>query len=208
MIELIQEQLGVYLANSNNFLNLPYVNINLLHNPVEYHKTKSYDSLFPPFFTFGNYNDTNNRKVVLLSIEPQKKIRVKENNIDLKCDFFLQLYALRNLTIDNVLDGNVYQNATLNETPYINYQLDYFNYFPALFYNQGYNFYPDAYNHSYWRYIAHIAKGYLNLPGFFNNRPIRNNGWQTLSNGLIELPIFPMSAPQHPIVEFNESISE
>ncbi len=204
----IQNQLNLYEGNPLGYSNLPYVPEVNLNQPLIYHQTRNlFDAYFPPLHTLGNYDTKKNKKLVLLSLEPHKKVRIHNDNIDLSCDFLLQVYALKNLTINNVLDANAYRQQNLNHQLYMDYQLDYFNTFPALFRNQGMDLYPDAYNHTYWRYIAHIAKGYLNLPGFLNNEPIRENGWQSLSDGLIELPIFPMSAPNHPNVGFNASIA-
>jgi hypothetical protein len=209
MENLIKNYLQQYLENPIDFLGLPYVNLDLLNNPIIYHTSNDYDAYFPPLFTLGNYKNGNKRKVVLLSLEPLKKIKtIDDDHLDVNYDFFLQIYFLKNLNRNNVLNRNDYLKLNINLNNYLNYQLNYFETFPNLFLNQGNPLYRDAYDHSYWRYIAHLAKGFLGDDGFYNDLPIRTNGWSSLSDGLIELPIFPMSSPRHPRVLFNKELSE
>ena len=126
MQELIQEQLQQYLARPSNFLSLPYVDINLIDNPINYHTNNNYDAYFPPFFTLGNYTNENKKKVILLSLEPHKKVRlIDQNNLDLDFDFFLQSYFLKNINRTNILNGADYIASNINITNYLNYQLDY-----------------------------------------------------------------------------------
>lgn len=204
--ELIESELENWKSNPVEYLGLPYTPEDALSDPVQYHNNRNYDAFFPPLFTFGNFDKYASNKVVLLSLEPHKKGAIRNGQLDLDGDFFTQARLLRGLNRDQILTD--YRSTDINHSAWRNYQLNYFDYFPSLFRDSGNDRYPDAYNHSYWRYIAHLTKGALGEDGFNGDVPLRDNGWETLSKGLIEFPVFPMVAKSHPGVNFNDRIRE
>jgi hypothetical protein len=85
----------------------------------------------------------------------------------------------------------------LNLENYYNYQLNYFNIFPQIV---GVESPHSIGSNRYWRYIDCLANGYL------GNNNLRSQDWNSLINSVIDIPIIPLWARQHPGFQINNSI--
>jgi hypothetical protein len=100
-------------------------------------------------------------------------------------------------TAENYIINDLYGSHQLRLQEYINYQINYFDVFPAILeinspYAVGGN--------RYWRYIDHLANGYS------RNINFRSANWATLRDCIIDIPIVPLWARSHPNLNLNYNL--
>ena len=171
-------------GRSDTYLNLNVIPFNNLLDGT-YNTSNGYDLLLPPLQVLGNLDEVSSNKLMIISLEPLKTSRdlniQNEYFYDIGNENYLEIFGLHPLNLEN----------------YYNYQLNYFNIFPQIVgvespHSRGSNI--------YWRYIDCLANGYL------GNNNLRSQDWNSLINSVIDIPIIPLWAKQHPGFQINNSI--
>lgn len=166
-----------------------YLNLNVIpyENLIDgnYNNLNGYDLLLPPLQVLGNIDEFSANKLIIISLEPLKTSRdlniQNEYFFGISNENYLEIFGLHPLILEN----------------YYSYQFNYFNIFPQII---GASSPHSRGSNKYWRYIDCLANGYL------GNNNLRSNDWSSLINSVIDIPIIPLWAKNHPGFQINNSI--
>lgn len=182
------------------YLNLPCIPFHLLDTPADYHTTNLFDHLFPPLQILGSFDrihatgdiqfEITNTKILLISLEPLKRL----------ADFFIQYsFFFEGVPLGFGRNSVGYGIHLVNQNNYLNYQINYFHEFPQIF---GWESPYDNGGNRYWRYIDHLANGYL------GNQQLSSPDWGSLANAIVDMPIIPLSSTNHHNFQLNNIITD